>query len=121
MKVEAPDTPNEDHNKQVEWQDLLQEQVSNVHSMESSPQPSIQGESLENSSENNTNSPDFVTRVPNRDCVSLCGRILRIMGDEQTCRTCGKHLKTMGDEIYLNYATRSLVTQLLNLITHDED
>lgn len=54
------------------------------------------------------------------DCLMLCGRILRIMGDEITCRACGKTLRNIGDEIFCSYATKNIMTSLLLHLSKNE-
>ena len=65
---------------------------------------------LSNQSNNERNSanPNCQAR-----CISVIGAILRIMGDEQYCRTCGRHLRVMGDEIYFMYAARNYIAPLI--------
>ena len=36
----------------------------------------------------------------------LCGRILRVMGDDHYSKACGQHLRYMGDEMCLSYQLR---------------
>jgi hypothetical protein len=57
---------------------------------------------------------EHVQNETGSDCLMLCGRILRLIGDEATCRACGKSLRNIGDEIFCNYATRNMVHSLLN-------
>ena len=57
--------------------------------------------------------------APERQCTSICGKILRIMGDEQTSRACGRHLRCMGDEIFCRYAIRRSLEHLVNAVTND--
>ena len=54
-----------------------------------------------------------VTNDADSECLMLCGRILRLIGDEATCRACGKCLRNIGDEIFCNYATRNVLHSLL--------
>lgn len=36
----------------------------------------------------------------NTDCLMLCERILRMIGDKVICRACGESLRNIGDEIF---------------------
>lgn len=58
--------------------------------------------------------------VDNAECLLLCGRILRIMGDEVTCKACGKHLRSIGDEIFMTYAFKKSINDLLQDLTKQE-
>lgn len=58
---------------------------------------------------------------PSRHCTSICGRILRIMGDEQTSRTYGRHLRNMGDEIFCRYAIRRSLEHLVQAVANERD
>lgn len=40
---------------------------------------------------------------------SICGQILRYIGDEQYSMACGRHLRSMGDQLCYNYYIRNMV------------
>ncbi|CAG2233842.1 unnamed protein product [Mytilus edulis] len=40
---------------------------------------------------------------------SLCGQMLRYMGDEQYSMACGRHLRCMGDQLCYNYFIRNVI------------
>lgn len=42
---------------------------------------------------------------------SLCGRILRAMGDEHYCRSSGRYLRSLGDEINNHYEVRRILCE----------
>ena len=46
--------------------------------------------------------------LENGQINSLCGQILRYMGDEQYSLACGRHLRGMGDQLCYNYFVRNL-------------
>ena len=56
-----------------------------------------------------------------RQCHSSCGRISRIMGDEQTSRTSGRLLRSMGDEIFCRYAIRRSFGHLVKAVANEQD
>lgn len=58
---------------------------------------------------------------PSRHCTSVCGKILRLMGDEQTSRTYGRHLRNMGDEIFCRYAIRRSLEHLVQAVANERD
>ena len=41
--------------------------------------------------------------------TSICGQILRYIGDEQYSLACGRHLRSMGDQLCYNYFIRNMV------------
>jgi len=50
--------------------------------------------------------------LENRNSFVLCGRILRLMGDEHTCRAFGRHLRDIGDAITLERTIRVILAEL---------
>lgn len=55
--------------------------------------------------------PECSRRPRSVDVASLCGQILRVMGDEQVSHTCGRHLRCMGDHLYHNYTLHKLLPE----------
>ncbi|KAH3837653.1 hypothetical protein DPMN_111053 [Dreissena polymorpha] len=45
---------------------------------------------------------------------AICGRILRLIGDDQMCKACGQHLRRIGDEIYYRQCAKELAQCLLH-------
>ncbi|KAL5004546.1 hypothetical protein ScPMuIL_018002 [Solemya velum] len=53
--------------------------------------------------------PECSRRLRSLDVASLCGQMLRVMGDEQVSHTCGRHLRCMGDHLYHHYTLHKLL------------
>lgn len=101
-----------------------------VHGLKSDPPGPESADDLEDNNEelNKDFSEDISldtsvsvhNETTNTDCLMLCGRILRIMGDEVTCRACGKSLRNIGDEIFCSYATKNILISLLYDLSRNE-
>ncbi|KAL4228049.1 hypothetical protein ACF0H5_013485 [Mactra antiquata] len=129
---------------QPDFQGLLQQHVTNLHSendktdnnKEVKEPVEVDVEILEENediigNENELNEPgelDDVNELErpvtgaslNPECLMLCGRILRLMGDEITCKACGKHLQSIGDEIFSSYLMKNSISALLYDLSNRE-
>ena len=122
--------------------ELLEAEMENVRAIQSSPESvgdlrhspesseTRRSSNLDAESENSDSALDRLVTgnthgsghgVPDRQCTSICGKILRIMGDEQTSRTYGRHLRSMGDEIFCRYAIRRSLDHLVQAVSNERD
>lgn len=114
--------------KLPDFKHILQEHVHDlVHDQTESREHSnkcVETDIVEDESESDNSGLPVEPRVENDtvniDCLLLCGRILRIMGDEVMCRACGKSLRNIGDEIFSSYATRNILNSLLKDLARNE-
>lgn len=61
----------------------------------------------------NTNSnTNELNQRNNREAI--CGRILRLIGDELVCKVYGHHLRRIADQIYYRHCAREIAQCLLH-------
>lgn len=133
MGVGGPET-----DEKLAFPELLEAEVANVRSLQNitattneeipccheiSDTQTDSSVDSENSQERlgNTSENSALGSEPNKQCTSICGRILRIMGDEQTSRTYGRHLRSMGDEIFCRYSIRRSLEHLVQAVANERD
>ncbi|CAC5401282.1 unnamed protein product [Mytilus coruscus] len=107
VKATGESVKSDKHDKRPKSADAATRNVDNIDSTQNNSTQDIQNQYPLSNQERRSSLPPGL--LESGEINSLCGQMLRYMGDEQYSMACGRHLRCMGDQLCYNYFIRNVI------------